>query len=260
MFLKKGVPLSFVSFLLILIVYSVSIYLIRRILSSPTVHITIITIFVALSLLSFFGTLLVDSGHFHTVKWNPSQALYFNGEFIVDFENGKNKYCNYCRTLKPPRAHHCSHCNRCVARYDHLCPWLSTCIGMNNHRLFIQFLLYLSAAVLYGFGVLVCCFGKQLQSASQSRYSQPNTFDVILLSLDLFVLFPVLLLLGSLLRYQLGGILHNCTTVEDWVLEDYIYYTKKPSASKPFPYNLGLWQNVRQVFGRRAIAPRSPRQ
>jgi palmitoyltransferase len=59
--------------------------------------------------------------------------------------------CHKCSCVKVPRAHHCSLCQRCVMRMDHHCPWVNNCVGLKNHKFFIQFLVYASAACLLAF-------------------------------------------------------------------------------------------------------------
>jgi palmitoyltransferase len=59
--------------------------------------------------------------------------------------------CQKCNCVKIPRAHHCSLCQRCVMRMDHHCPWVNNCVGLKNHKFFIQFLVYASAACFMAF-------------------------------------------------------------------------------------------------------------
>ncbi|MES1907138.1 MAG: hypothetical protein MHM6MM_000317 [Cercozoa sp. M6MM] len=47
------------------------------------------------------------------------------------------KQCDKCDSARPPRARHCSACKRCVARMDHHCIWLGTCVGCDNYKFFI---------------------------------------------------------------------------------------------------------------------------
>ncbi|KAI4292348.1 hypothetical protein PAPHI01_1622 [Pancytospora philotis] len=49
--------------------------------------------------------------------------------------------CTCCRMFKTYRTAHCSFCDACVLEKDHHCFWLSNCVGRNNLRCFIIFLL-----------------------------------------------------------------------------------------------------------------------
>lgn len=60
--------------------------------------------------------------------------------------------CPECLIIKTPRSRHCSVCNRCVERYDHHCPWINNCVGINNHRNFMVFLTSLIVSIV---GILV---------------------------------------------------------------------------------------------------------
>ena len=62
------------------------------------------------------------------------------------------KYCEKCKEIKPPRAHHCKICDRCILRLDHHCPWVGNCVGLLNHKLFWLFLFYgVAGLMIIGF-------------------------------------------------------------------------------------------------------------
>ncbi|WVO16059.1 palmitoyltransferase AKR1 [Cryptococcus depauperatus] len=61
--------------------------------------------------------------------------------------NGTN-FCIICMAKKPLRSKHCRTCERCVAKFDHHCPWIWNCVGTNNHRSFVLFVLFLIGGIL----------------------------------------------------------------------------------------------------------------
>ena len=61
------------------------------------------------------------------------------------------KRCDKCNEIKPARTHHCSACGCCVFHMDHHCPWINNCVGMENLRYFLLFLLYLDVGMVYMF-------------------------------------------------------------------------------------------------------------
>ena len=56
--------------------------------------------------------------------------------------------CPDCKVLRTPRSRHCAICNRCVERFDHHCPWLNNCVGVNNNNAFLTFLISLAITQL----------------------------------------------------------------------------------------------------------------
>ncbi|GIY14930.1 palmitoyltransferase [Caerostris extrusa] len=70
--------------------------------------------------------------------------------------------CHTCRTVRPLRAKHCRVCNRCVRHFDHHCPYIYNCVGLNNRENNFgveKYALRIWATIIYWFidKVLLCC-------------------------------------------------------------------------------------------------------
>ena len=140
--------------------------------------------------------------------------------------------CVTCKIPKPPRSKHCRLCGFCVARYDHHCIWLRTCIGAGNLKWFLAFLLvhslicmygvYMTYAVLWGEILRRNLLTAQFMNAETRQPVKADAF--VLLSFiihDYPVPFAVLILCGLLsimlpifLLYHLNLIRVNMTTNE----------------------------------------------
>ncbi|PKA58737.1 putative S-acyltransferase [Apostasia shenzhenica] len=77
------------------------------------------------------------------------------GSYPIVGKNSLENYtfCTYCAKPKPPRAHHCRSCQMCVLDMDHHCPFIGNCVGAENHRYFIAFLLSVIVSCLYVVGM-----------------------------------------------------------------------------------------------------------
>ena len=59
--------------------------------------------------------------------------------------------CPDCEIIRTPRSRHCGTCNQCVERFDHHCPWINNCIGINNHKYFMVFIFLLVCNISINF-------------------------------------------------------------------------------------------------------------
>eukprot|EP00727_Mastigamoeba_balamuthi_P014667 m51a1_g9826 hypothetical protein (303) ;mRNA; f:1913407-1914905 len=159
----------------------------------------------------------------------------------------KVRYCGKCRAFKPPRAHHCRECDRCVLRMDHHCPWVGNCVAYYNQKCFVLFLVYsqvsLAVACAHHAAGLFHCLGSMEPDKFESSGYSIAKFIVMILSLCLML--PFLLGLTPLTVSQISGCMHNETTLEEYARE-------REGVGKhegENPYNLGVVQNLREVFG-----------
>ena len=63
-----------------------------------------------------------------------------------------NVLCPTCEVICTADSRHCYICNRCVERFDHHCPWVNNCVGINNHAYFYLYVItqaiYLAATTI----------------------------------------------------------------------------------------------------------------
>lgn len=81
-------------------------------------------------------------------------------------KGGDLRYCQKCCHYKPPRAHHCRVCKRCVLKMDHHCIWINNCVGHENYKIFLVFVLYAVVASFYALGAFCIVFLKMSSQAA----------------------------------------------------------------------------------------------
>ncbi|KAD3069032.1 hypothetical protein E3N88_36912 [Mikania micrantha] len=173
-------------------------------------------------------------------------------------------YCHYCRNGKPPRCHHCSICQRCVLKMDHHCVWVVNCVGAQNYKFFLLFLLYTFLETTMDTIVLLSSFVKFFREATGHSNSASdlaltfltfgNNFPFLVYHLHtnsscfLYILyFGAVINVAFSLSLLCFIIMHasllssNTTSVE--------VYEKKGVVR--WKYDLGPKKNFEQVFGTR---------
>nr|ACO15224.1 Probable palmitoyltransferase ZDHHC21 [Caligus clemensi] len=66
-----------------------------------------------------------------------------------EVQTTKWEECESCDMHVPLGSRHCSHCRRCIHLKDHHCYFLGACVGSNNKRFFLSFVIYASLGSLF---------------------------------------------------------------------------------------------------------------
>ena len=125
--------------------------------------------------------------HIFLHKSNPG---YF---YAGSFQKNKTQihYCKICCQEKPNYVHHCSRCNRCIIEMDHHCVFLMNCIGYQNRKPFLGFLLFSCVASYVG---SCLAFYSSLQFIQYYGFDSVESWSFSLLGWGLFALFVNILL------------------------------------------------------------------
>ncbi|KAM9905999.1 hypothetical protein OXX69_006970 [Metschnikowia pulcherrima] len=188
-----------------------------------------------------------------------NRSQYPPQEFLTSHTLRNNepayRWCSSCEVWKPDRCHHCSTCRKCYLRMDHHCPWFSCCIGYNNHKYFVQVLLYITS-----FSTAVCAVSTWLLYSffANEQYLQ-NTY----LSLNLVFLFVISLAfvcaVGCFAGFSVYMVLKNYTTIEfqdeKWShssdrTAEYEYDENGKKRPLGHLYDLGMARNWQAIMGR----------
>lgn len=189
------------------------------------------------------------------VGWNPD----VEGSSVMEVKkDGEVRFCNKCKQYKPPRTHHCRVCDRCVLRMDHHCVWINNCVGHKNYKCFLLFLLYVTAAVGHGLGLLLARTFSGMDNVRYMRKGAPKLGERLVSSavmplaqtLATIVSFPLSIALAMLLCWHIYLVVHNKTTIEyhEGVRSKWKRGERRGTVGR-HPYDLGLCHNLHAVLG-----------
>ncbi|SPO04559.1 probable Palmitoyltransferase AKR1 [Cephalotrichum gorgonifer] len=126
-----------------------------------------------------FGACLVLVCYFYTTSmvFDPGFVPKMNGiaeqkavidELIKQWKFDESNFCVTCMIRTPLRSKHCKRCQRCVAKHDHHCPWVYNCVGINNHRNFFFYIIFLTIGIILYDWILYYYFSALVPFASES--------------------------------------------------------------------------------------------
>ncbi|KAJ5591945.1 Palmitoyltransferase pfa4 [Penicillium hispanicum] len=211
----------------------------------------------------YFRACFVDAGRLPSSKKSEAPKLQEK-----DQSTGRQRWCRRCEAYKPPRAHHCKSCKRlqhqslpkmiclCVPKMDHHCPWTSNCVSHFTYPHFMRFLFY----AVFGMSYL-----ETLLYERAAIYLGPSVGQLV--HLFLLVVLNTVTLLAILILFlrSIYSLLFNITTIESWEMERHDTLVRRarvlggyldgPGGIKvrikrqEFPYDIGIWSNVKQGMG-----------
>uniref|UniRef100_A0A453FWX0 S-acyltransferase n=1 Tax=Aegilops tauschii subsp. strangulata TaxID=200361 RepID=A0A453FWX0_AEGTS len=158
-------------------------------------------------------------------------------------KGGDLRYCQKCSHYKPPRAHHCRVCKRCILKMDHHCIWINNCVGHENYKIFLVFVLYAATASFYSLALMI---GGALHSVPKDEQSGIDSPRKSLVICGVFVC-VMTLALSILLVWHVYLILHNKTTIEYHEGVRAMWLAEKAGNLYHHPYDLGVYHNIVSV-------------
>jgi len=173
------------------------------------------------------------SKHLSSKKRKPKLPFSFERKKF-----GGIRMCQRCLRTKPDRCHHCSQCNQCILKMDHHCPWVANCIGFFNYKYFMNMLIYTSLTTWL---VLLTTWDILCYSLTNDLIDYRLSYAI---ATSYLLCSSLALVISGFLCFHLWLIYKQYTTIE---------FCEKRSDNdsnfKTSPYNRGLWDNFRGVFG-----------
>ncbi|XP_069840108.1 palmitoyltransferase ZDHHC4 isoform X2 [Dendropsophus ebraccatus] len=210
-------------------------------------------ILITLNLYCFYICCTTDPGR--VTRQNESLCIQvYEYDDIMFHHNNK---CPTCHLMKPARSKHCGVCGSCIQRFDHHCVWVNNCIGAQNIRYFLLYLLSLTltavslAAVITVFLLQVVLLSHMMTAAYVDSEGHEDIANLAYVIQHLFLTFPrIVFTLGFLflLILFLGG--YTCflwylsitnQTTNEW-------YKARRIPGAPKGYSRGILGNLKEIF------------
>lgn len=133
----------------------------------------------------------IEDDRFEGISKDVKSLLKYRSKTVGSLEQvAWVNTCSECDQVKPVRTRHCSVCNRCVFQLDHHSPWINNCVGLDNHRFYLLFLLYTMLGIIYNLMTIIATWNHHLYKKNASLMNYIFVTDcllgIILVSLNLW--------------------------------------------------------------------------
>ena len=203
----------------------------KNIINNTSSFIIVLVIDIILFTLQIFFSLktaLTDPGSF-LPNYGEDKSNCIDAKLMIATINSQDyflKFCPTCLNAKDLRVYHCPDCDLCILRHDHHCIWLSTCIGLNNHKYFILLLIINFIFFVYN---TILLFFFILSKVTKEKLNELTKVENIFLYFLLCFNGTILLFHFALLINHLVYIFTGQTTSEK--------VRRKKGATNPFTYH-----------------------
>ncbi|EAW06283.1 ankyrin repeat domain-containing DHHC palmitoyltransferase family protein [Aspergillus clavatus NRRL 1] len=176
-------------------------------------------VFYSLTTYFYIYSMIEDPGYVPKAGSRNQQRAVIS-ELFTQWKFDEENFCVACMIRKPLRSKHCRRCSRCVSKHDHHCPWIDNCVGVNNLRHFVLYIISLELGIIL-FLQLTYNYINVLPAPAEAKCNVINDTlcgfvlrDTFTLVLDIWV-FIQLVWVTMLCAVQLVQISRNQTTYEN---------------------------------------------
>ncbi|KAJ5591738.1 uncharacterized protein N7459_002107, partial [Penicillium hispanicum] len=186
--------------------------------SSPILNL-LFAVFYCLTSWFYIMAMIEDPGYVPKISSRNQQREIVKHLFEL-WKFDEENFCVPCMSRKPLRSRHCRRCGRCVAKHDHHCPWIDNCVGANNLRHFVLYIVCLEIGIIL-FVQLTIDYINALPPPAGAKCNIINdtlcdyvTRDTFTLVLDVWIILQ-LVWVTMLCAVQLVQVSRNQTTYEN---------------------------------------------